>query len=142
MPHRRTGWTSEEMSQNYVDKAETMNLAYTTATKSMAIQVQNLGTMLSIVGDVFTSWANEKGVIGSLRVAYRNFLLEVLRAIDEAQGGKALETRIKALKAKYKNAMLKDEYLDELAELAKNLKRSTSNYILPYKLAEKTPGTA
>ena len=142
MPHRRTGWTSEEMSQNYVDKAETMNLAYTTATKSMAVQAQNLGTMLSVVSDVFTSWANEKSVIGTIRVGYRNFLLEVLRAIDEAQGGKALETRIKALKAKYKNAMLKDEYLDELAELAKNLKRSTANYILPYKLAEKTPGTA
>jgi len=142
MPHRRTGWTSEEMSQNYVDKAETMNLAYTTATKSMAVQAQNLGTMLSVVSDVFTSWANEKSVIGPIRVGYRNFLLEVLRAIDEAQGGKALETRIKALKAKYKNAMLKDEYLDELAELAKNLKRSTANYILPYKLAEKTPGTA
>jgi len=142
VPHRRTGWTSEEMSQNYVDKAVTMNLAYSTATKSMAVQVQNLSTMLSVVSDVYTSWANEKGVIGNLRVAYRNFLLEVLRAIDEAQGGKALEIRIKALKAKYANAMLKDDYLDELVALAKNLKRSTANYILPYKLAEKTPGTA
>ena len=142
MPHRRTGWTSEEMSQNYVDKAETMNTAYTIATKSMAVQTQNLGTMLSTVSDVYTSWANEKGIIGNMRVAYRNFLLEVLRAIDEAQGGKALETRIKALKAKYKNAMLKEEYLNELVELAKNLKRSTANYILPYKLNEKTPGTA
>ena len=142
MPHRRTGWTSEEMSQNYVDKAVTMNLAYSTATKSMAVQVQNLSTMLSVVSDVYTAWANEKGVIGNLRVAYRNFLLEVLRAIDEAQGGKALETRIKALKAKYANAMLKDDYLDELVELAKNLKRSTANYILPYKLAEKSPTTA
>jgi len=142
MPHRRTGWTSEEMSQNYVDKADTMNLAYTTATKSMSVQVQNLGTMLSIVSDVYTSWANEKGVIGNMRVAYRNYLLEVLRAIDEAQGGKALETRIKALKAKYANAMLKDDYLDELVALAKNLKRSTADYILPYKLNEKTPGTA
>ena len=140
MPHRRTGWTSEEMSQNYVDKADTMNLAYGTATKSMSVQVQNLGTMLSIVSDVYTLWANEKGVIGNMRVAYRNYLLEVLRAIDEAQGGKALEIRIKALKAKYANAMLKDDYLDELVALAKNLKRSTADYILPYKLnAEKTP---
>jgi len=142
VPHRRTGWTNQEMSQNYVDKAETMNLAYTVATKSMAVQVQNLGTMLSVVSDVYTSWANEKGIIGNIRVAYRNFLLEVLRAIDEAQGGKALETRIKALKAKYANAMLKDDYLDELVALAKNLKRSTANYILPYKLNEKTSGTA
>ena len=142
MPHRRTGWTSQEMSQNYVDKAETMNLAYTVATKSMAVQIQNLGTMLSVVSDVYTSWANEKGIIGNLRVEYRNFLLEVLRAIDEAQGGKALEIRIKALKAKYANAMLKDDYLDELVALAKNLKRSTANYILPYKLNEKTSGTA
>jgi hypothetical protein len=142
MPHRRTGWTSEEMSQNYVDKADTMNMAYGTATKSMSVQVQNLGTMLSIVSDVYTSWANEKGVIGNMRVAYRNYLLEVLRAIDEAQGGKALETRIKALKAKYANAMLKDDYLDELVALAKNLKRSTANYILPYKLNEKATGTA
>ena len=142
MPHRRTGWTSEEMSQNYVDKADTMNMAYGTATKSMSVQVQNLGTMLSIVSDVYTSWANEKGVIGNMRVAYRNYLLEVLRAIDEAQGGKALETRIKALKAKYANAMLKDDYLDELVALAKNLKRSTADYILPYKLNEKATGTA
>jgi len=119
-----------------------MNMAYGTATKSMAVQVQNLATMLTTVSDVFTSWANEKGVIGNLRVAYRNFLLEVLRAIDEAQGGKALDIRIKALKAKYANAMLKDDYLDELVALAKNLKRSTANYILPYKLNEKATGTA
>ena len=125
------------MAQNYVDKADTMNMAYSTATKSMAVQIQNLATMLSTVSDVFTAWANEKGIIGNLRVAYRNFVLEVLRAIDEAQGGKALEIRIKALKAKYANAMLRDDYLDELVELAKNLKRVTSNYILPYKLTEK-----
>jgi len=137
VPHRRTGWTSQEMAQNYVDKADTMNMAYSTATKSMAVQIQNLATMLSTVSDVFTAWANEKGIIGNLRVAYRNFVLEVLRAIDEAQGGKALEIRIKALKAKYANAMLRDDYLDELVELAKNLKRVTSNYILPYKLTEK-----
>jgi hypothetical protein len=141
MPHRRTGWTSQEMAQNYVDKAETMNMAYATATKSMAVQIQNLATMLSTVSDVYTAWANEKGVIGNMRVAYRNFLLEVLRAIDEAQGGQALEIRIKALKAKYETAMLKPDWLDELAELAKNLKRVTSNYILPYKLAEKCQGT-
>ena len=140
MPHRRTGWTPQEMAQNYVDKADTMNLAYTTATKSMAIQVQNLATMLSTVSDTYTAWANEKGVIGNMRVAYRNFLLEVLRAIDEAQGGQALEIRIKALKEKYTIAMLKPEWLDELVELAKNLKRATSNYILPYKLTEKTAG--
>jgi len=140
MPHRRTGWTSQEMSQNYVGKADTMNMAYATATKSMAVQIQNLDTMLSTVSDVYTAWANEKGITGTMRAGYRNFVLEVLRAINEAQGGKALETRIKALKAKYKNAMLKEEYLDELVELAKNLKRSTANYILPYKLnTEKTP---
>jgi hypothetical protein len=141
MPHRRTGWTSQEMAQNYVDKAETMNMAYATATKAMAVQIQNLATMLSTISDVFTAWANEHGIIGSMRVAYRNFLLEVLRLIDEAQGGQALEIRIKALKAKYEIAMLKPEWLDELAELAKNLKRVTSNYILPYKLAEKSQGT-
>jgi len=141
MPHRRTGWTSQEMAQNYVDKAETMNTAYATATKAMAVQVQNLATMLSTVSDVYTAWANEKGVVGNMRVIYRNFLLEVLRAIDEAQGGQALEIRIKALKAKYETAMLKPDWLDELVELAKNLKRVTSNYILPYKLAQKTPGT-
>jgi len=142
VPHRRTGWTSQEMAQNYVDKAETMNMAYATATKSMAVQVQNLATMLSTVSDVFTAWANEKGIIGNMRVLYRNFLLEVLRAIDEAQGGQALEILIKALKAKYETAMAKPDYLDELVDLAKNLKRVTSNYILPYKLATKTPGTA
>ena len=141
MPHRRTGWTPQEMAQNYVDKAETMNMAYSTATKSMSVQVQNLSTMLSIVGDIYTAWANEKGIIGNMRVAYRNFLLEVLRAIDEAQGGQALETLIKALKVKYEIAMLKPDYLDELAELAKNLKRVTSNYILPYKLTQKGTGT-
>ena len=80
MPHRRTGWTSQEMAQNYVDKAETMNTAYATATKAMAVQVQNLATMLSTVSDVYTAWANEKGVVGNMRVIYRNFLLEVLRA--------------------------------------------------------------
>jgi len=142
VPHRRTGWTSQEMAQNYVDKAETMNMAYATATKSMAVQVQNLATMLSTVSDVFTAWANEKGIIGNMRVLYRNFLLEVLRAIDEAQGGQALEILIKALKAKYETAMAKPDYLDELVDLAKNLKRVTSNYILPYKLATKTSGTA
>ena len=141
MPHRRTGWTSQEMAQNYVDKAETMNMAYATATKAMAVQIQNLATMLSTVSDTYTAWANEKGVIGNMRVAYRNFLLEVLRVIDEAQGGQALEIRIKALKAKYETAMLKPEWLDELVALAKNLKRVTSNYILPYKLAEKTTTT-
>ncbi len=142
MPHRRTGWTAQEMAQNYVDKTETMNMAYTTATKSMAVQIQNLATMLSTVNDVYTAWANEKGVIGNMRVAYRNFLLEVLRVIDEAQGGQALEIRIKALVVKYETAMLKPDWLDELVELAKNLKRVTSNYILPYKLAEKGQGTA
>ena len=142
MPHRRTGWTSQEMAQNYVDKADTMNLAYTTATKSMAVQIQNLATMLSTVSDTFTAWANEKGIIGNVRVAYRNFLLEVLRAIDEAQGGNALEIRIKALRAKYETAMLKPDWLDELVDLAKNLKRATSNYILPYKLTQKGTGTA
>jgi hypothetical protein len=141
MPHRRTGWTPQEMAQNYVDKAETMNLAYATATKSMAVQVQNLATMLNIISDVYTSWANEKGIIGNMRVAYRNFLLEVLRVIDEAQGGNAMEIRIKALKAKYETAMLKPDWLDELVELAKNLKRATSNYILPYKLTEKSTTT-
>jgi hypothetical protein len=141
MVHRRTGWTSQEMAQNYVDKAETMNLAYTTATKSMAVQVQNLATMLSTVSDTYTAWANEKGIVGNMRVIYRNFLLEVLRAIDEAQGGQALEIRIKALKAKYETAMLKPDWLDELVELGKNLKRVTSNYILPYKLAQKGTGT-
>jgi len=142
MPHRRTGWTSQEMAQNYVDKAETMNVAYATATKSMAVQVQNLGTMLSTISDVYTAWANEKGVIGNMRVAYRNFLLEALRVIDEVQGGQALEIRLKALKAKYEIAMLNPDWLDELLELAKNLKRVTSNYILPYKLTEKSKATA
>jgi len=138
MPHRRTGWTSQEMAQNYVDKAETMNLAYTTATKSMAVQIQNLTTTLSTINDIFTAWANEKGITGNMRVIYRNFVEEVLRAINEAQGGQALDTRIKALKAKYKTLMLKPDWLDELAELAKNLKKSTSNYILPYKLTQKS----
>ena len=142
MPHRRTGWTSQEMAQNYVDKAETMNVAYATATKSMAVQVQNLGTMLSTISDVYTAWANEKGVIGNMRVIYRNFLLEALRVIDEVQGGQALEIRLKALKAKYEIAMLNPDWLDELLELAKNLKRVTSNYILPYKLTEKSKATA
>jgi hypothetical protein len=142
MPHRRTGWTSQEMAQNYVDKAETMNTAYATATKSMAVQVQNLSTMLSTISDVYTAWANEKGVIGNMRVAYRNFLLEALRVIDEVQGGQALEIRLKALKAKYETAMLKPDWLDELLDLAKNLKRVTSNYILPYKLTEKSKATA
>jgi len=142
MPHRRTGWTSQEMAQNYVDKAETMNMAYTTATKSMVVQIQNLATMLSTVSDVYTAWANEKGITGNMRVAYRNFLLEVLRVIDEAQGGQALDIRIKALKAKYETAMLKPDWLDELVELGKNLKKVTSNYILPYKLTGKAPGTA
>jgi hypothetical protein len=114
MPHRRTGWTSQEMAQSYVDKTETMNMAYTTATKAMAVQIQNLATMLSIVSDVYTAWANEHGVIGSMRVTYRNFLLEVLRLIDEAQGGQALEIRIKALKAKYQIAMLKPDGLTSL----------------------------
>jgi hypothetical protein len=142
MPHRRTGWTSQEMAQNYVDKAETMNVAYATATKSMAVQVQNLGTMLSTISDVYTAWANEKGVTGNMRVTYRNFLLEALRVIDEVQGGQALEIRLKALKAKYEIAMLNPDWLDELLELAKNLKRVTSNYILPYKLTEKSKATA
>ena len=138
MPHRRTGWTSQEMAQNYVDKADTMNLAYTTATKSMAVQIQNLTTTLSTINDVFTAWANEKGITGNMRLIYRNFVEEVLRAINEAQGGQALDIRIKALKAKYKTLMLKPEWLDELAELTKNLKKSTSNYILPYKLTQKS----
>jgi sialic acid synthase SpsE len=126
------------MSQNYVDKAETMNMAYATATKSMAVQVQNLSAMLSAISDVYTAWANEKGVIGNMRVAYRNFLLEALRIIDEVQGGQALETRLKALKAKYETAMLKSDWLNELLDLAKDLKRVTTNYILPYKLTEKS----
>ncbi len=132
MAHRRTGWSATERQNRFANKVATMDEAYANATGVMTIQGQNLVGLLNAVKETFQPWANTKGLLGPVRIAYRNYLLEVVKAKNEGIDGEALAVKIKALRQKYSVMGLIEGYLEELEQLAYQIKASASNNISLY----------
>lgn len=136
MGHRRTGWGVSERQDRFAGKILTMDEAYTQAIGDMTVQGQNLASLLSAVKEVFQAWANSKGLMGPVRIAYRNYILEIVKAKNQGYDAETLRIKMKALRYKYSLMGLIDGYLEELEELANQVKATVNDYITLSKIAK------
>lgn len=136
MAHKRTGWGYQDRVTQFDNKLPTMQEAYKNSVSDQTLQAWNLISFLKAINDVYTPWANSKGIMGSMRLIYRNYLEQVAKLINEEYDNEALSIKIKTLRYKYEGYNLKEEYLEDLENLAKSIPKTVSDHVSLFAMNE------